>query len=117
MNIPTETTPVLLGAVGGAIALAIVGFSWGGWMTSSNAQEVAAARVNTAVVEALAPVCVAKFRADPAVDANLIALKEADSWSQGDVIVQGGWATVVDSEATEHQSAVAKACSVILTKA
>ncbi len=38
MNIPIETKPALWGAAGGAVVLAIVGFSWGGWVTSSTAE-------------------------------------------------------------------------------
>ena len=117
MNIPVETKPVLWGAVGGAVALAIVGFSWGGWMTGGKADAAASMRADSAVVDALVPVCVAKFRRDAAVDANLVALKKVDSWSQGDFIEKGGWATVVDSKATARMSLVAKACGEFLTKA
>lgn len=116
MNIPVQTKPALWGVAGGAAALAIVGFGWGGWMTSAKAEAAASMRVDSAVVEALAPVCVAKFRRDAAVDANLVALRKADSWSQGDFIEKGGWATVADSKATSQLSSVAKACGEILTK-
>ena len=117
MNIPIETKPALWGAVGGAVALAIVGFNWGGWMTGGKAEAAASMRVDSAVVEALAPVCVAKFRRDAAFDSNLEALKKIDSWSQGDFIEKGGWATVVDSTATAQMSSVARACGELLTKA
>jgi alpha/beta superfamily hydrolase len=117
MNIPIETKPALWGAVGDAVVLAIVGFSWGGWVTGGKAESAAAIRADTAVVAALAPVCVAKFRRDAAVDANLEALKKIDSWSQGDFIEKGGWATVADSTVTAQVSTVARACGEILTKA
>ena len=112
MKIPVETKPVLWGIAGGAIALAIVGFSWGGWVTGSRADSDATQRVNTAVVVALAPVCVAKFQGAADVSANLAALKKVDSWSQGDFVEKGGWATMAGSEA--RVSAVAKACAVLL---
>jgi hypothetical protein len=117
MNIPVETKPALWGAVGGAVALAIVGFSWGGWVTGGKADAAASMRVDSAVVDALVPVCVAKFRRDAAVDANLAALKKVDAWSQGDFIEKGGWATVADSKATPQMSSVARACGEFLTKA
>jgi alpha/beta superfamily hydrolase len=117
MNIPIETKPALWGAVGGAAVLAIVGFNWGGWVSGSTAEAAAVARVDAAVVSALAPVCVAKFRRDTEAEANLVALKKADSWSQGDFVEKGGWATVADSTATAQVSSVAKACSDLLTKA
>jgi hypothetical protein len=68
-------------------------------------------------VPEMTPVCVAKFRRDAAADANLAALKKVDSWSQGEFIEKGGWATVADSKATAQMSSVAKACGEVLTKA
>lgn len=117
MKIPVETKPALWGAIGGAVALAIVGFSWGGWMTSTKADAAAAVRVDNAVIAALAPVCVAKFRRDAEVVANLAALKKLDPWSQGDFIEKGGWATVVDTKPTSQQYLVARACGEMLSKA
>lgn len=116
MNIPVQIKPALWGAAGGALLVAALGFSWGGWMTRGAAESTMSTRVDAAVIEALAPVCVAKFRRDSAVDANLIALKKVDSWSQGSFIEKGGWATVVDSKATSQLSSVAKACGEILSK-
>ena len=116
MKIPSETKPAMWGAAGGAVALAIVGFTWGGWMTGSKAEAAASVRVDSAVVDALAPVCVAKFRRDAAVEANLAELKKVNSWAQGDFIEKGGWAAVADSKVTAQLSSVARACADILTK-
>jgi GTP cyclohydrolase I-like protein len=38
MQIPAEVKPACWGAVGGAVALAIVGFMWGGWVTGGKAE-------------------------------------------------------------------------------
>jgi len=66
MEISKETKaavqPVLWGAAAGAIALAIVGFNWGGWVTAGAAETLANSRAATAVVAALTPICVEKFR-------------------------------------------------------
>jgi len=35
MNLPIETKPALWGVAGGAIAMAVIGFTWGGWVTGS----------------------------------------------------------------------------------
>jgi len=43
-------------AVSGAAALAIIGFTWGGWVTGSKATELVRHRVQTELVEALTPV-------------------------------------------------------------
>ena len=117
MKIPIETKPALWGMVGGAIAAAIVGFSWGGWVTGGRAETDASQRANAAVVAALAPVCVERFQRSTDVSANLTALKKVDSWSQGDFIEKGGWATTPGSKSSDQVSAVAKACASLLVPA
>ena len=114
MNIPIETKPALWGMAGGAVALAIVGFAWGGWTTGGKAEATAQTRVNDAVVGALAPVCVEKFQRGSDASANLVALKKVDAWSQGEFVEKGGWATVPGSNTSERVSAIAKACAILL---
>ena len=97
--------------------MAIVGFTWGGWVTGGKAETNAMQRANSAVVVALAPVCVEKFQRTAEVSANLTALKKADAWSQGDFVEKGGWATVPGSNSPEQVSAVAKACALLLAGA
>lgn len=117
MKFPVETKPALWGVAGGAVAMAIAGFTWGGWVTGGRAEMDATQRANGAVVVALAPVCVEKFQRNADVAANLAALKKADSWSQGEFVEKGGWATVPGSHSPEQVSAVAKACALLLAGA
>ena len=117
MKIPVETKPTLWGAAGGAIAAAIIGFSWGGWVTGGTAEADATQRANAAVVAALAPVCVERFQSAADATANLAALKKVDSWSQGDFIEKGGWAAARGSKPNDQLSAVAKACASLLAPA
>src|SRR2546423_13396387 len=117
MNIPIEPKPALWGVAGGAAALAIVGFSWGGWITGGKAEATALIRINDAVVVALAPVCVDKFQRAGDASANLAALKKIDTWSQGDFVEKGGWAIVPGTNSSERVSAVARACAVLLAGA
>jgi hypothetical protein len=114
MKLPIETKPALWGAAGGAAALAFIGFTWGGWVTGGKAETAATQRANTAVVAALAPICVEKFQHTTDASANLVALKKVDSWSQGAFVEKGGWATVPGSNAPEQVSAVANACALLL---
>ena len=116
MKIPIETKPMLWGVAGGAIALAIVGFAWGGWTTGGKAEAAAVQRANDAVVAALAPVCVDKFKRGADVSANLAALKKVDTWSQGDFVEKSGWATLPGSN-PDQVSAVARACALLLASA
>ncbi|HEX5866187.1 MAG TPA: hypothetical protein VFY72_00660, partial [Beijerinckiaceae bacterium] len=39
---PEWLRPGLYGAAGGAVALAVIGFSWGGWVTDGKARQMAA---------------------------------------------------------------------------
>src|SRR5689334_3090135 len=71
MQIPVETKHVMLRFAGGAIAMAIVGFTWGGWVTHGTAESQASERAKTAVVAALAPVCAEKFQRTADAPANL----------------------------------------------
>ncbi len=115
MKIPVEMKPALWGIAGGAVAAAIVGFTWGGWVTGSKAEADATQRASAAVVVALAPVCVEKFQSTADVAVNLAELKKADSWSQGAFIEKGGWATLPGKSSPDEVSAVAKACAGLLT--
>ena len=117
MNIPVETKPALWGFAGGAVAAAIIGFTWGGWVTGSTAEASAVQRSNAAVVVALAPLCVEKFQRGADVPGTLEALKKADSWSRGDYIEKGGWAALPGANSPQQLSAVAKACAVLLAGA
>ena len=112
--IPIETKPALWGIVGGAVALAIIGFSWGGWLTGGKAEAAARTRADDAVVAALAPVCVDRFQRAGDAPAQLVELKKADSWSKGSFVEKGGWAAVPGKHTPERVSAVARACADLL---
>lgn len=117
MQLPVETKPALWGAVAGAVAIAIVGFTWGGWVTGARAESDATQRSNAAVVAALAPMCVERFQGASAATTNLVELKKADSWSRSEYVEKGGWATLPGKGATDKVSAIARACAELLTGA
>lgn len=114
MNLPVETKPAFWGAVGGAAAAAIIGFGWAGWVTGATAEAAASQRASTAVVVALAPFCVDKFRGAADAPANLAVLKKADLWAQGEFVEKGGWAKLSASSPPEQVSAVARSCAALL---
>jgi hypothetical protein len=115
MNMPAHTKPWIQGAVIGAIALAIVGFSWGGWVTGGTSARNAAVASHDAVVAALAPICVERFRAQPDAVVKTDALLKGSSWDRGNMVEQSGFATMPGSKTTD--SDVARACAAILTAA
>ena len=114
MTIPAETKPFIWGMAGGALAAAIIGFSWGGWVTGGRAETDSTQRANAAVVAAMAPVCVERFQRAPDVAANLVAFKKVDTWARGDFVEKGGWATTPGSKVTDQLSSISAACAVLL---
>lgn len=106
---------LLQGAAGGAAALALIGFAWGGWVTGGTAKQMAEKSASTAVVAALAPICVNNFQHSAKATENMAELKKVGySWEQGKFIEKGGWATMPG--ATSPDTAVATACAEMLGK-
>ena len=85
MKTPEWLKPGIYGAACGAIALAVVGFSWGGWVTGGTAQRMAAEQSQADVVAA------------------------ASSWERGDMVIKHGWATMPGTP--EGNRLVARACA------
>jgi hypothetical protein len=100
--------PALWGAVAGALAISVIGFSSMGWTLGSTAERMAVDRAESAVVSVLAPICVEKFQQQANSAAKLVEFKKAASWDQRALIEQGGWATTPGTE--KMNSAVASAC-------
>ena len=114
-KLPIETKPFLWGAVAGAVTLATVGFTWGGWVTGATVERLAGARADAAMVAALTPICVTQFQASSRAPASLAALKEIQSWEQADYVTKGGWATMPGDNAAPSRE-VAAACAAALIK-
>src|SRR5437764_876644 len=106
-----SVTRLLQGAAVGAVATIIVGFSWGGWSLGSTADKMARQRSELAVVAALAPVCVDKFRALPDADAKQVALSKVDSWKRRDEFPKE-WVTLPGE--SYPSSALVDACYTLL---
>ena len=114
MQLSPKIEHVMWGAVGGAIALAAIGFGVGGWVTGGKAAELSQQKADKAVVAVLAPICVDKFRHAKNADDNLGKLNAISySWEKGTYVSQGGWATLPGN--TEPNSAVAQACAEMLS--
>ncbi len=112
MNLPQNTGPYVKGAAIGAIALAIIGFTWGGWVTGGTARKEAATSSHDAVVAALAPICAARFQAQAEASSKLSDLTKTSSWERGQIISKTGFATIAGNASIE--SDVASACAEML---
>jgi hypothetical protein len=109
MKLHPSLKPALWGAVAGAVAISVIGFSSMGWMLGSKAERLAAERAESAVVNVLTPICVEKFQRQDNLAARLIEFKKAASWDQRVLIEKGGWAAVPGID--KPDSAVLSACA------
>ena len=116
MNFPTWLKPGLIGAGGGAIALAIVGFSWGGWVTGGSAEAMAAKSSTAAVAVALTPYCIERAGGVDAPTATAMTeLKAASAYSRRGIVEKAGWATPLGAE--KPNAELAQACQLKLAEA
>ena len=102
--------PGIWGAVTGAAAISVIGFSSFGWTLGSTAERIAREQAHTAVVAVLAPICVEKFQHQADAATKLNEFKRVPSWwDRRSIIEKGGWATMPGTDAPS--SAVVTACS------
>jgi hypothetical protein len=107
---------MLIWSILGAVVLTmLVGFTWGGWMTNASAQALAAASAKSAIVERLAPMCVAQFDLDPDKAQKLLALQEGSTSQRTKYVTDQGWATLPGE--TKPTNQVASACATLLMQA
>ena len=118
-NTPTRWTDakptkmILLWCCIGAAALSIfVGFQWGGWKTAKGAETQATTASSAAIVEQLAPICVAQFNLDPERDAKLLLLQETATYQQAAYVSEQQWATMPGAD--KPVTKVADACARLI---
>lgn len=107
MKVPQSVKPLAWGAIGGAIVAMIIGFGWGGWVTGGRAHDMEAASAESAVVNALTPICVAKAEQQPD---QLVGLQDERDWKRDEFVMEAGW---VDNVREEFRQPVAEACASI----
>jgi hypothetical protein len=114
MDMPINLKPLLIGGAIGAVATVILGFTWGGWVTASKAEANAQARADTAVVAALAPICVANYRRSADAKTQYIALGKVDTWKISSFVEEAGWAKMPGSDSIN--STMARTCAEMILK-
>jgi len=108
MTTPEWLKPGIYGAAIGAIAISIIGFSWGGWTTSGSADKMAKSMARDEVTSALVPVCLEISRLDPNRVAKLETIRSVKSYARRDAVMKTGWATVPGADSPDR--ALAQAC-------
>jgi hypothetical protein len=101
-------------AIGGAAVLAVVGFNYGGWVTSGTAAAMAKEIAAEAVADRLGTICVAQFNRDAEKVQKLQEMKGKDSWDNGRYIEKQSSAIMPGEDKAE--SKVADACAKHLTE-
>jgi hypothetical protein len=96
-------TRLLKGAAMGAVATLFMGWHRKGDGTTE---------CTTALVTALAPICVDKFQRSADAATNMTELKKTSSWQQSSFIEKGGRATFSGSD--QASALVADACATLL---
>ncbi|MEH6725198.1 MAG: hypothetical protein V7703_03500 [Hyphomicrobiales bacterium] len=112
MQIPEWTKPALMGAVVGAVALAVVGFNWSGWVTGASASEMSGKQSIAAVAAALTPYCVQNSQNDPDAGAVLAELEEASTYKRRGIVEKAGWATPLGESKPDR--ALSESCQLAL---
>ena len=90
---PTKTA-VFWSWIASIILTMVIGFAWGGWVTGGTARKMAEVVAEDAVVERLAPICVAQFNQDPEKNLKLEELKKAGTYGGRTYVQDQGWATM-----------------------
>ena len=104
---------LLQGIAVGAVATIAIGFYWGGWTLGSTVQKQVQNAEQASIVRVLAPICADKFQRDAGADANLLAIRKADSWNRNELLEKAGWTTFPGSTPDRE---VASACLGLLNK-
>ena len=107
MTFPEWLKPGVYGAVIGAVAISIGGFSWGGWLTGGSASKMANDMARDEVTLAMVPLCIDNARSDPDRNTHLAAISEATTYKRRAAMMATGWATLPGGAEPDGKLAVA----------
>ena len=99
-----------------ALAVLILGFGWGGWMTVGTADRLVANARQDTRDRLAAAVCVKRFEAAPDAATHLAALAKTGSWDQADFINKGGWVQIPGIDGPLSDAAAICAEKLLATK-
>ena len=105
-------TRIIQGTLFGFILTAFIGFNYAGWTLEATAEKVANEKVQAAIIAALTPICVEKFKASTDAKESAEKLKATENWKREKFIELGGWATFAGAD--KVNLGVAGACAKAL---
>lgn len=94
MEVQPSKTMAFWSCAAVAVATMAIGFGAGGWVTGGTAAEMVQDASEKARTELVASACVERFTSSTSFATELASLKEESSWKQGDLVADGGWATL-----------------------
>lgn len=113
---PAWIKPAFIGAIVGATATIVVGFTQSGWVIGSSAERMAEQRADAAVTAALVPICIAQSKTDPDSLVKVAQLEAITSaYERRDFVMKAGWASM--PAAKEPDGILASACAEVLLTA
>ncbi|WP_316978196.1 hypothetical protein [Shumkonia mesophila] len=102
------------GIAAGGVVVAI-GMFWSGMaVTAGSAETMARTQAETAVVDQLAPICLAQFGLAANNQQLQKDLAAKESWNRADFVKAGGWATMPGS--TTPRDDIARSCAEMIIK-
>ena len=108
MTFPERAKPSVYGALVGAAAVSILGFTWGGWTTAGSAGELAQNLAAEEVTLAMVLVCLKMSEAASNRIAKLATLQDGSSFQRRNAMMETGWATLPGTDAPSRD--LADAC-------
>lgn len=106
MKLPEWTGPALWGALAGGVALAIIGFNWGGWVIGGTASKMLEKSSVAAVAEAFTPYCLAASEAYPLSAGVMAELEKVSGYNKRSILEKSGWAIPLGAEKSNKESVI-----------
>ena len=111
-NVQPSKMTVFWACLASVILTVVIGFAWGGWVTGGSSLAAGVAVGKDAVIQRLAPICVAQFNLDPDKATKLTELTALTTYKQAQYVQDQGWATMPGE--AKPDSKVAAACVKLL---
>ncbi len=112
MSTRSYLKPALAGAVAGALLTMLLGFTLGGWVTSSKSESVARVQSNLAVTAALAPICFNNYKRSTNAQQQRALLEKTEDWKQAEFVNSAGWTRIPGVK--KVRSGLANSCAKLI---
>ena len=101
-------------AIGSVVAMLVIGFGPGGWVTGGTAKKMADEAATASRNELAATVCAREFMRAADARTRLAKLQALEWWERDDHVAAGGWATMPGEKKSD--GAVAEMCASRLSE-